>query len=91
MLDFSQVPKLDVSAARAIETIATDAKQGGRKLFVCGAGAGVKDVLTALVPSSLLGEDAFFHSRLDALEAISARHGHQSPDESVDVPAFAAK
>ncbi|MFS1704090.1 SulP family inorganic anion transporter, partial [Alteromonas sp. AMM-1] len=37
ILDFSRVPTMDVSAAMAVETVTSDAKASGRKLFVSGA------------------------------------------------------
>lgn len=49
ILDFSRVPKIDVSAAMAVETIATDALASGRRLVVSGANDDIKEVLKGLL------------------------------------------
>ena len=49
ILDFSRVPKIDVSAAMAVETIATDALGSGRSLVVSGANDDIKEVLKGLL------------------------------------------
>lgn len=69
ILDFSRVPFLDVSAALAVETIANDAMQSERKLFLCGANSEVKNVLSALNADQHLQQSNIFESRQQALEA----------------------
>jgi SulP family sulfate permease len=69
ILDFSRVPFLDVSAALAVETIANDAMQSERKLFLCGANDEVKNVLSALNADQHLQQSNIFESRQQALEA----------------------
>jgi len=49
ILDFSRVPKIDVSAAMAVETIATDALGSGRSLVISGANDDIKEVLKGLL------------------------------------------
>ena len=48
ILDFSQVPTVDVSAAMAVETVTGDAEAAGRRLIVCGANAKVNEVLEGI-------------------------------------------
>lgn len=49
ILDFSRVPRVDVSAAMAVETIATDALGAGRTLVISGANDEIKEVLQGLL------------------------------------------
>ena len=76
VLDFAKKPQVDVSAARAIQTIAEDAKAQGKAIFACNVPEVVAQRLSAL------GADADFQtgyrtaSRLDALRlAASASDG----------------
>lgn len=70
VLDFSSVPFLDVSAIRAVETIADDAAHNGRALHVCGMTQKVRDTLSALDADKHL-YDFNYHSTLEAaLEAV---------------------
>jgi len=48
VLDFRRVPFLDVSAARAVETIACDAKRAGKSIFITGMAATLGDTLRGL-------------------------------------------
>jgi len=48
ILDFERVPFLDVSAALAIETVARDAKQSGRTIYLCCMNKDVEKTLSAL-------------------------------------------
>lgn len=48
ILNFSSVPFLDVSAALAVETIASDAKDSGKQLFLTGMNEEVEGVLKRL-------------------------------------------
>lgn len=72
VLDFSRVPFVDVSAARAVETIASDAKAADKRVFVSGMRDEVSQVLTGLNADHALTEDSYFDSRLEALEAAAA-------------------
>jgi SulP family sulfate permease len=70
VLDFSQVPFLDVSAIRAVETIAEDAAHNRRALHVCGMSPKVKGSLTALDADKDLYDFAYHRTREEALEAV---------------------
>lgn len=48
VLDFQRVPFLDVSAARAVETIACDAKRAGKRTFVTGMSDEIAETLVGL-------------------------------------------
>ena len=69
VLDFSKVPFMDVSAARAVETIAEDAAHAGKHLYFCGINQQVAASLEGLGVSELIPETAIFQTRLDALSA----------------------
>ena len=69
VLDFSRVPFMDVSAARAVETIAQDAAHSGKHLYVCGINAEVSKSLEGLGVKDQLPSGSRFHTRLEALTA----------------------
>jgi len=60
---------MDVSAARAVETIAEDAAHAGKHLYFCGINQQVAASLEGLGVSELIPETAIFQTRLDALSA----------------------
>ena len=68
-LDFSRVPFMDVSALRAIETIAQDAAHAGKHLFVCGINEAVGQSLDGMGVSDYLPADTRFDTRFEALSA----------------------
>ena len=68
VIDFLQVPFLDVSAARAVATICQDATEAKKRIFISGMNSKVKQVLIALQEDSVLPE-MFYENRKDALEA----------------------
>jgi SulP family sulfate permease len=70
ILDFSSVPFLDVSAIRAVETIADDAHHNRRALHVCGMSQKVRDTLAALDADKHLFEFNYHSTREVALEAV---------------------
>ena len=70
VLDFSSVPFLDVSAIRAVETIADDANHNGRGLHVCGMSQKVRDTLSALDADKHLYDFNYHSTREAALEAV---------------------
>ena len=74
VLDFSRVPFLDVSAARAVETVATDASRAGKTLFISGLNGKGRNTLDALY-EEMLSQESFFATRLAALEAAVALLG----------------
>ena len=69
VLDFSRVPFMDVSAARAVETIAQDAAYAGKHLYVCGINEQVTTSLEGLGVSELIPVTSRFETRVDALSA----------------------
>jgi SulP family sulfate permease len=72
VLDFSGVPFMDVSAARAVETIICDAKQAGKTVYVSGIDEDVAETLAALDATHCLPTDTTFEKRIDALRAAVA-------------------
>ena len=72
VLDFSKVPFMDVSAARAVETIAQDAAHAGKHLYVCGINEQVATSLEGLGVSELIPATSRFETRVDALSAARA-------------------
>ena len=69
VLDFRRVPFMDVSAVRAVETIAQDAAHAGKHLYVCGINDDVAANFEGLGVSEHLPEGIRFTRRLDALTA----------------------
>ena len=69
VLDFSKVPFMDVSAARAVETLALDAAHAGKHLYVCGINEQVTASLEGLGVSELIPVTSRFETRVDALSA----------------------
>ena len=72
ILDFAKVPFLDVSAARAVETIVCDGKRAGKTVYVTGMNQEVKDVLAGLEADHCLPANTTFEQRIDALQAAVA-------------------
>jgi len=82
ILDFSRVPFVDVSAARAIETIAQDAHRSGRLVFVSGMNQEVTGVLHGLEVSQSFSDDGEFETRIEALqEALHRLDGRVGQDD----------
>ena len=69
VLDFGRVPFMDMSAVRAVETIAQDAAHAGKHLYVCGINDDVAANFEGLGVSEHLPEGIRFTRRLDALTA----------------------
>ncbi|UTW55385.1 SulP family inorganic anion transporter [Kordiimonas sp. SCSIO 12610] len=71
ILDFSSVPFMDVSAARAVETIACDAGKSNKIVYVTGMSDKIAQILNGLDADHCLPADTKYEDRLDALrEAI---------------------
>lgn len=80
VLDFSRVPFLDVSAARAVETIACDAKRAGKQLYVTGARPEVREVLDALGADHCIPSSGYYDDRLEAVRnAVANLNTHPAP------------
>ncbi|EED32261.1 low affinity sulfate transporter [gamma proteobacterium NOR5-3] len=75
ILDFNRVPYIDVSAARAVETIAGDAHKAGKRVYITGMATDVQKTLTNLGADETLADDAHYPTRLEALHAIADRSG----------------
>lgn len=69
IIDFSAVPYLDVSAAKAVETIAEDVKASNRLLYISGVNNEVATVLHSIDAAHNIPRDQWFETRLDALRA----------------------
>lgn len=67
LLDFDRVPFMDVSAARAVDTIITDAQAAGRTVLMSALTKEVKAVLDALEVKDNINETEVFETRLEAL------------------------
>jgi SulP family sulfate permease len=71
LLDFSQVSFMDVSAARAVETITVDAHSSGKRVYACGIRDEVNGVLSGLGVNEYLSADMQYPTREAALRAAS--------------------
>jgi SulP family sulfate permease len=60
---------MDVSAARAVETIALDAIHAGKHLYLCGINEVVAASLAGLGVNEHLSDEHRYASRLEALQA----------------------
>ena len=83
-LDFSRVPFMDVSALRAIETIAQDAAHAGKHLFVCGINEAVAQSLDGMGVSDYLPADTRFDTRFEALSAAKDWIFENVPTDDID-------
>ncbi len=91
ILDFTRVPALDLSAAMAVDTIASDAKGAGRKVYITGLNEKVAATLAALDADKHIGADYRFRTRLEALRhaaGLAAAPG-EMPTSEIKGPAAA--
>ena len=70
ILDFRRVPFVDVSAARAVETITSDAMKAGKKVYITGMADEVQATLSSLGADVAIPDEAHFATRLETLQAI---------------------
>jgi len=77
LLDFSRVPSIDLSAARAVETIACDAKKDDKLVYVTGVNEKVSETLSGLNADHCLPADTRFEHRKDALKDALGRIKNQ--------------
>ncbi len=68
ILDFSQVPFIDVSAARAVETIANDGKLSNKLVYISGMNDQSRGVLEGLM-GDVIPKNHYFDKRRDAIAA----------------------
>ena len=73
VLDFSRMNFIDVSAVRAVETIAYDAKEDGKAVYTVGMNQKVRDMLKALDANANIVSDHVFDDRLSALKTASLK------------------
>jgi SulP family sulfate permease len=78
ILDFNRVPFVDVSAARAIETIAGDAQKAGKRVYIVGMSEPVQKTLESLGADAEIPEEAHLPTRLEALKLIAEATGTDS-------------
>ena len=69
VLDFSRVPFMDVSAARAVETIVVDADSAGKTVYLTGMSERVHATITALSEQLSLPADMHYPTRMAAITA----------------------
>lgn len=82
IMDFSRTPNVDLSAIKAIETIAEDAEVAGKQLLISGASGEINDLLHGLDVGQKIPEAHWFDSRQAALNyALS----HLKKNESMIV------
>lgn len=89
VLDFNRVPFVDVSAARAVETIAADAQKAGKRVFISGMIDSVQETLASLGGDASIPDDAHYATRLEALRAAAERRGADN-DPPASAPADTA-
>lgn len=82
ILDFSRVPFIDVSAARAVETIACDAKRAGKTVYCTGMSDEVKKILTGLNADHCLPADSIYETRIEALRDAVAKIAEEKGRDS---------
>ena len=82
VLDFSRKPRVDVSAARAIESIIEDAKDAKKSVFVCGVNEKIAAQLKGLGADKNLQPGWERRTRLEALRLAeqATRGGSTAPD-----------
>ncbi len=80
VLDFGRVPFLDLSAARAVESIAVDAEDEGLHLFLVGMNDRIKSVLSGLGMDAKLPDGNTYDDRLTALRAAVEKCADKNGD-----------
>ncbi len=69
ILNFSSVPFIDVSAARAVETVGCDARKADIRVLLCGMNDKVAKILHGLDATCCIKEEQYMNSRTDAIVA----------------------
>ena len=82
VLDFARKPRVDVSAARAIEAIVEDAKDTGKAIFLCDVNETIAGQLKGLGVDKLLQPGWETRTRLEALRLAeqAARPKSDAPE-----------
>lgn len=81
ILDFERLRFIDVSAARAVETIACDARDAGKTIYICGLNEEVASMLDGLGSDHCIPPHTRFEKRLAAIHAAvkEVKEASQSP------------
>lgn len=83
VLDFTKLTFIDVSASRAVETIACDAKDAGKTVYVVGLNEEVASVLDGLGSDHCIPANTRYGLRIDAIRAavaeVTAAKGQMAP------------
>jgi len=79
ILDFSRVPFMEVSAARAVETIVNDASARGKLIYLSGLNDEVRSVVTAMCDRLHATAETRIADRFDALKDAWERIGPDGP------------
>ncbi|MDB4069259.1 sodium-independent anion transporter, partial [Pseudomonadales bacterium] len=85
ILDFSRVPHVDVSAARAVETIGSDAHAANKEVFVSGMSDEVRTMLSDLNNEYCLSHGVNFKTRVDAIRS-AVEYLQETERKLADVP-----
>lgn len=71
ILDFQRVPFIDVSAVRAVETIACDAERAGKKVYITGMSDDIAETIAGLDADCCFDlEEARYEDRLALLQDL---------------------
>ena len=87
VLDFASASHFDVSAARAVETIANDARASGKSIYLCSVGDDIRATLAGLKLDENLPEEVYLPSRLDGLRAALRGIEESAPSSEGGAPA----
>ncbi len=69
VLDFQRLSFIDVSAARAVETITRDAHDAGKTIYISGMNEEVTRMLEGLGADEYISKESRYENRLDAIRA----------------------
>jgi len=86
ILDFSRLSFIDVSAARAVETIACDARLQNKRVYCTGMSKQVRADLAGLNADHCIPSDTYFEKRIDALRAALAMIDQGDADDALANP-----
>lgn len=86
ILDFSRLSFIDVSAARAVETIACDARLQNKRVYCTGMSKQVRADLAGLNADHCIPADTYFDERIDALRAALALIEQSDADDALASP-----
>jgi SulP family sulfate permease len=72
ILDFSNMPHIDLSATRAVETIITDALKREKVVYLTGMTPKVHKTIRSFCNQQCISDVRYFNSLVEALESINA-------------------